>query len=80
MKLTNHASQVLIALLRQSHVTYSEDCLSLNVWAKPHSGEERKAVLVWIHGGGYNTGTTNNAGYNGKYFADHNDVIVVTVK
>jgi carboxylesterase type B len=26
----------------------SEDCLTLNVWTEPQSGEKAKAVLVWI--------------------------------
>ncbi len=78
--LTPHAHQVMTALLRQPGVKYSEDCLTLNIWSKPQSGDEKKAVLFWIYGGGYNTGTTNNAGYNGKYFADHEDVVVVTIK
>jgi len=32
--------------------TYSDDCLTLNIWTKPGSGEKNKAVLVWIYGGG----------------------------
>jgi cholinesterase len=31
---------------------YSEDCLGLNIWTKPQTGEKSKAVLVWIYGGG----------------------------
>jgi carboxylesterase type B len=31
---------------------YNEDCLTLNVWTKPQEGEKKKAVLVWIYGGG----------------------------
>jgi carboxylesterase type B len=31
---------------------YSEDCLTLNIWTKPGSGEKGKAVLIWIYGGG----------------------------
>jgi carboxylesterase type B len=31
---------------------YSEDCLTLNIWTKPGSGEKNKAVLIWIYGGG----------------------------
>jgi carboxylesterase type B len=80
VKLTSHADQVMTALLRQPGVTYDEDCLTLNIWTKSHSDGEKKAVLFWIYGGGYNTGTTNNAGYNGKYLADHEDVVVVTIK
>ena len=37
----------------QSNHTFSEDCLSLNVWAKPSDGHSPpKAVMVWIYGGG----------------------------
>jgi cholinesterase len=61
-------------------VTYSEDCLTLNVWTKPQTGGEKKAVLFWIHGGGFNTGTTDNKAYNGKYIADQEDVVVVSAK
>ncbi|GJD03592.1 carboxylesterase [Colletotrichum higginsianum] len=34
----------------------SEDCLTLNVWTKPQVGEEKKAVMVWIHGGAFMLG------------------------
>ena len=30
----------------------SEDCLTLNVWTQPQTGEAKKAVMVWIYGGG----------------------------
>jgi len=29
-----------------------EDCLGINVWTKPQVGEQKKAVLLWIYGGG----------------------------
>jgi carboxylesterase type B len=34
----------------------SEDCLTLNVWTKPQTGEKRKAVMVYIHGGSFVSG------------------------
>lgn len=34
----------------------SEDCLTLNVWTKPQTGDAKKAVLVWVHGGAFTTG------------------------
>lgn len=34
----------------------AEDCLTLNIWTKPQTGEKKKAVLVWIYGGGYSNG------------------------
>jgi cholinesterase len=29
-----------------------EDCLFLNIWTKPQVGEKKKAVLIWLYGGG----------------------------
>jgi hypothetical protein len=31
---------------------FSENCLTLNIWTKPQTGERKKAVMVWIYGGG----------------------------
>ncbi|KAG0649049.1 Cholinesterase [Hyphodiscus hymeniophilus] len=36
---------------------YSEDCLYLNVWTKPQTGEAKKAVLVWVYGGKFGSHT-----------------------
>lgn len=56
----------------------SEDCLFLNIWTKPQTGETSKAVLFWIYGGGFNTGSTNDPSYDGEFFADAQDVVVVS--
>jgi cholinesterase len=34
----------------------SEDCLFVNVWTKPQSGEKKKAVLFWVYGGAFLVG------------------------
>gem|GEM_PF-5348366 len=36
---------------------FSEDCLYLNVWTSALGVEEKKPVMVWIHGGGYTIGS-----------------------
>ncbi|KAF2230290.1 alpha/beta-hydrolase [Viridothelium virens] len=71
-------SDLVLAELIQSGDITSEDCLTLNIWTKPQSGEKAKAVLFWIYGGGFQTGNTNNPTYDGEYFADEEDVIVVS--
>lgn len=48
--------------------TYSEDCLFLNIWA-PATGE-KLPVLVYIHGGSYETGGSNNYSVDGTSYTD----------
>ncbi len=47
-------------------VVGSEDCLTVNI-QRPLSGE-KLPVLVYIHGGGYNTGSASDELYNGRAF------------
>jgi acetyl esterase/lipase len=54
----------------------SEDCLRLNVYA-PTGGMANKAVMVFIHGGGFQIGWIGTAIQNGTNLAAHQDVIVV---
>ncbi len=35
----------------------SEDCLFLNVWTPVLDRDQRRPVMVWIHGGGFRTGS-----------------------
>jgi len=56
----------------------SEDCLSLNVWT-PACDDQGRAVLVWVHGGGFAAGTGSVAWYDGSRLATVGDVVVVTV-
>ena len=61
-------------------VVYSEDCLYLNVWSKPQSGEKQKAVMVYIYGGGFTGGTSSLPIYDGATLAEKEDVIIVSLK
>ena len=54
----------------------SEDCLSLNVHT-PAADDARRPVLVWIHGGAYIQGASNE--YDGTTLARENDVVIVTI-
>ncbi|KAI1909220.1 hypothetical protein LOZ65_006565 [Ophidiomyces ophidiicola] len=56
----------------------SEDCLTLNVWTKS-TGARKRPVLVFFYGGRFTTGDTNTPFYAGEFFADAEDVVVVTV-
>ena len=56
----------------------SEDCLFLNVWTAAPSAKERRPVMVWIHPGGYQTGSGSSPVYNGEALA-RKGVVVVTI-
>ncbi len=52
----------------------SENCLFLNVWSAP--GADRRPVIVWIHGGGFGYGYSNQAEYDGDRFVEKGLVYV----
>src|SRR5260221_3767483 len=56
----------------------SEDSLYLNVWT-PACDDAARPVMVWIHGGAYVFGSGAVPWYDGARFAQHGDVVVVTV-
>ena len=59
-------------------VRWDEDCLSLNV-CTPACDNGARAVLVWIHGGGYRTGQGAIPWYNGARFAANGNIVVVSI-
>lgn len=57
-----------------------EDCLYLNVWKADDASEEKKPVMVWVHGGGFEIGGTVDPGYDFQNFVTENpEVIVVSI-
>jgi para-nitrobenzyl esterase len=61
----------------------SEDCLTLNIWTPeipdnptPRNG---RPVMVWIHGGGFTSGSGSVFLYRGGHLARQGDVVVVTI-
>ncbi|XP_005393195.1 PREDICTED: cholinesterase isoform X2 [Chinchilla lanigera] len=56
----------------------SEDCLYLNVWI-PAPKPKNATVMIWIYGGGFQTGTSSLHVYDGKFLARVERVIVVSM-
>ena len=54
----------------------SEDCLYLNVWTAAKSPSERRPVMVYIYGGGFNEGSGSVAVYDGTQLAKRGAVVV----
>ncbi len=57
-----------------------ELCLELNVWTPESSTESSRPVVVWLHGGGWSTGSsTQFTMYLGESFAKKEDAVFVSV-
>lgn len=56
----------------------SEDCLFLNVWT-PGLDDNKRPVMVWLHGGGFSSGSGGDEFCEGKNLARKGNVVVVTV-
>jgi Carboxylesterase type B len=54
----------------------SEDCLYLNIWTGAKSNQERRPVIVYIHGGSFTTGSGSIDVYNGENMAKKGAVFV----
>ncbi|XP_002741758.1 cholinesterase-like [Saccoglossus kowalevskii] len=61
-----------------ANVPVSEDCLFLNVWT-PYPRPLRTAVMVWIYGGAFVSGTASLDVYNGQALAAMENVVVVSM-
>ena len=57
----------------------SEDCLRLNVWTPALDGKKRP-VLLYLHGGGYTVGSSQELKmFDGVNLAHRGDVVLVTI-
>ena len=57
----------------------SEDCLVLNVWTPAVADGKKRPVMVWLHGGGFSSGSGSSPVTDGSNLARRGDVVVVTV-
>ena len=57
-----------------------EACLVLNVWTKGINDGKKRPVFLWIHGGGYSTGSGHDLDcYEGRSLADKGDIVTITI-
>jgi para-nitrobenzyl esterase len=56
-----------------------EDCLMLNVWTPGTTAGRKRPIMVWLHGGGFTSGSGGFLCYNGQELARKHDAVVVTV-
>ena len=57
-----------------------EDCLRVNVWTSRIKSDAKMPVMVWLHGGGFSEGSSQEqAGYDGTNLARDHGVVVVSL-
>lgn len=62
--------------------TGQEDCLVLNIYTPLMEDTDKKKsypVLVWIHGGGFVSGSGSPSMYGPEYFMEQPDLILITL-
>jgi para-nitrobenzyl esterase len=62
-----------------SPLLQSEDCLVLNVFTPGLKDGRKRPVMVWLHGGGFSTGSGSGRILDGTSLAHTHDVVVVTL-
>jgi para-nitrobenzyl esterase len=57
-----------------------EHCLRVNVWTPSINDNRKRPVLVWMHGGGFTSGSSNELRmYDGESLSRRGDVVVVSL-
>jgi len=57
-----------------------ENCLSLNLWTQSIDEKANRPVMVWLHGGGYESGSSiEQIAYDGNNLSQFGDVVVVSI-
>jgi len=81
LKEANQTGSVCFQGTPDGRTVGSEDCLYLNIYRPAQNASDdskaNKAVMVWIHGGGYVQGSGNE--YPGAPLSANGDVIVITI-
>lgn len=54
------------------------NALNLNIWT-PGTDDGKRPVMVWLHGGGFSTGSANESSYDGENLCRNEDVVVVGI-
>jgi para-nitrobenzyl esterase len=83
IQVTDRAPQPLPGPISEIHALHranpmSEDCLHVNVFTPATDGRDRP-VMVWLHGGGFWSGSGDWLLYDGNRLAASQDVVIVTV-
>ena len=68
----------LASVMGDFELPYDENCLTANIWT-PDADNEKRPVIVWIHGGAFVSGAGSLPWYDGTSFARDQGVVLVGV-
>lgn len=58
----------------------NENCLTLNIWSKKATDGGKRPVMVWLHGGGFSSGSCmEDPAADGENLSQKGDVVVVSI-
>ncbi len=64
---------------KKLEITGSNDCLNLNVWTHSIDAEKRQPVVIYVHGGAFQTGKNSVPGRSGDRFMESKNMVFVSV-
>jgi para-nitrobenzyl esterase len=74
---SNHAPTELLFVNDAGPAYSDENCLSLNIWSETLDRGAHRPVIVWLHGGGYTSGSSHELPvYDGENLARQGVVLV----
>jgi para-nitrobenzyl esterase len=73
------APQVTNGTPRPGTPEQGEDCLVLNVFTPELGDRNKRPVMVWLHGGGFSTGSGSGPIQDGVNLARKNNLVVVSI-
>ncbi|MBW8331411.1 MAG: carboxylesterase family protein [Prolixibacteraceae bacterium] len=63
----------------EDSVMNEKELFSVNVWTQGISDGKKRPVMLWLHGGGFHVGSSNDPMTYGKALAKKGDVVIVSV-
>lgn len=69
-----------IAMQSGNYANMDENCQNLNIWTPSINDGKKRPVMVWLHGGGFSTGSSiESPAYDGENLSKKGDIVVVSV-
>ncbi|MDO4187264.1 MAG: carboxylesterase family protein [Bacteroidales bacterium] len=72
------SSQAVMGFAQQQP-NMGDDCQNLNVWTPAINDGGKRPIMVWLHGGGFQSGSANEDQTNGENLSKKGDVVVFSI-